>query len=98
MERIQSFRSTLRVGFRVLLHTLANCYMFCHWLEYDATEPKGNERKLAGTAKGEGMEYLSKTVDISGLRYVDSLAEEQKSAPGAATHEFRPTSSATVPN
>jgi hypothetical protein len=48
------------------LRARAGARQFCYWLEYDAAEPEGNERKLERTAEGEGMEYLSRTVDIVG--------------------------------
>ena len=31
---------------------------FHHWLEYDAAELEGNERKVEWTIKGEGVVYL----------------------------------------
>lgn len=36
----------------------AGVWQFCRWLEYDAAEPEGNERKSERTVAGEGMEYL----------------------------------------
>ena len=38
----------------------------CGWLEYDAAELEGNERKMERTIEGEGVVYLSRTGDILG--------------------------------
>lgn len=65
----------------------AGARYFRYWLEYDAAELEGNERKRkkkGNDNRGEGMAYLSRTVDLEVEEQVRRVsAQETKGALGA---------------